>query len=409
MTETVEISEDAPAGKSRSVAAIATAQVAALSVWFSSAAVLPDLDAQYALSELQKAAYTSAVQLGFVVGALASAVLNLADRLDPRRFFAASALVAGAANAGLLALDPASEGAIALRFVAGAALAGVYPVGLKLAAGWGVRDRGLLVGLLVGALTLGSAMPHLVSALAPIGWRGVILATSGASTLAALLIVFASLGPYHGHAERFRPDRALLIWTDRRLRLVNLGYLGHMWELYAMWAWIGAAIAAGGSLASATGEGGGSLIAFGVIAIGAGGCIAAGLWADRIGKAEVTILAMAASGSCAVLTGILYDAPAWLLLPVLLVWGVTIVADSAQFSALIADYAPRGSTGTMLTMQTCQGFLLTVVTVQAMPALAGWLGWPAALASLALGPLGGILAMQRLRKPPSSPTGEVYR
>ena len=396
-------------GKLRSVTLIALAQVAALSVWFSSAAVLPDLEAQLALSGVRKAAYTSAVQLGFVVGALTSAILNLADRFDPRRVFALSALAAGAANAGLLLLDPAGQGAIALRFLTGAALAGVYPVGLKLAAGWGQRDRGLLVGLLVGALTLGSAMPHLISGLSPVGWQGVILATSIASVLAALLIVFAALGPFHAGSEGFRPERALLTWTDRRLRLVNLGYLGHMWELYAMWAWIGAAVAAGGVLTPATQASGGALVAFAVIAAGAVGCIAAGLWADRIGKAEVTILAMAASGSCAILTGIFFEGPAWLLLPILLVWGVTIVADSAQFSALIADYAPKGSTGTMLTMQTCQGFLLTAITVQAMPAAANWLGWPWALALLALGPLGGIFAMKRLGRPPAARDVENYR
>jgi len=409
MTEAADHTAWSPGGKLRSVSAIATAQVAALSVWFSSAAVLPDLASRYALSSIQEAAYTSAVQLGFVLGALLSAILNLADRFDPRRFFAVSSLAAGAANAALLLIDPAAEAAILLRSLAGVALAGVYPVGLKLAAGWGLRDRGLLVGLLVGALTLGSALPHLIAGLSPLGWRIVILAASLASVLAALLIALASLGPYHGTAERFRPERALLIWTDRRLRLVNLGYLGHMWELYAMWAWIGTALAAGGSLASLTGEGGGSLIAFGVIAVGAGGCIAAGLWADRIGKAEVTILAMAASGSCAVLAGVLYDGPAWLLLPVLLVWGVTIVADSAQFSALIADFAPKDSTGTMLTMQTCQGFLLTAVTVQVMPSAASWMGWPWALALLALGPLGGILAMQRLRRLSGARNVEIDR
>lgn len=381
-----------PRAKMRSVALIAAAQVAALATWFASVAILPDLAARHTLSPWLQAAFQSAVQLGFVAGTLASALLGLADRLEPRRLFAASASVAGLSTLGLLAVAPDGIAPVLLRALTGAALAGVYPVGLKLATGWGMKDRGFLTGLLVGALTLGSASPHLAAAAGFADWRVVVAIAGGGAFAGAGLILLAECGPYHRPGGRFRPGVAWLAWSDRRLRLINLGYLGHMWELYAMWAWIGAIVAASGM---AMGPRAISLLAFAVIGIGVLGCIGGGLLADRIGRAEVTIGAMALSGTSALAAALLLDAPAFLLVPVLLVWGVGVIADSAQFSALIADHAPDGTAGTLLTMQTCQGFLLTFLVVQAAPLLADAVGWRPVVALLALGPLAGILAMRR--------------
>lgn len=382
-----------PRAKARSVALIAAAQVAGLATWFASVAILPDLTARHTLSPAVQAAFQSAVQLGFVVGTLASALLGLADRLEPRRLFAASATLAGLSTLGLLAVPPDGIAPVLLRALTGAALAGVYPVGLKLATGWGMKDRGFLTGLLVGALTLGSASPHLAAAAGFADWRIVVAIAGGGALLAAGLILLAECGPYHRPGGRFRAGVAWLTWSDRRLRLINLGYLGHMWELYAMWAWIGAILAASGL---GTDPRTVSLLAFATIGVGALGCIGGGLLADRIGRAEVTIGAMAVSGTSALATALLLDAPALLLLPVLMIWGVAVIADSAQFSALIADHAPDGTAGTLLTMQTCQGFLLTFFVVQAAPLLAAAIGWRPVVALLALGPLAGILAMRRL-------------
>ena len=381
-------------GKIRSVILIALAQVAALSVWFSSSAIIPDITQEFSPSPGRLAALTSAVQLGFVAGAFASAVLSLPDRMRPQSLFALSALSAALANAYMLVTIPGGDASIAARFVVGAALAGVYPVGLKLAAGWGRRDRGLLVGLLVGALTLGSAFPHLLAGSGLIDWRNLIGATSLVAALSAALILFTRTGPFHGSASGFDPHRAMLIWRDPVMRRINLGYLGHMWELYAMWAWIGfALIAEGGFTQNAA-----SQTTFAVIAIGAPACALGGYLADRLGKARFTILAMATSGVCALLSGALLHGPVWLLLPVLLIWGASVIADSAQFSALIVDHAPQSVSGSMLTMQTLQGFLLTVVTVQGLAWLSAAIGWQTGLAILALGPALGIAAMWRLRE-----------
>lgn len=385
--------------KLRSVSLLLVAEVAAMSLWFVSAAVLPEMLREATLSPLRQAALSSGVQAGFVVGALASAVLGLADRFDPRRVFAASAVGAGIANAVLLAAEPGGAAAIAARVATGALLAGVYPVGMKIAVGWGQKDRGFLVGALVGALTLGSASPHLIALAGGADWRMTVAAGSLAAILAGLLCLAVSIGPHHGRALRFDPRAIAAAWTNRRVRLAYAGYLGHMWELYAMWAWIAAATAAsyGATLAAPDAERLAKLTAF--VAIGAGGlaCAVAGLIADRIGKANVAILAMALSGAAALATAATFGGPASLTFAIVVVWGIAIVPDSAQFSALVADAAPPDQAGSLMTFQTALGFALTFATVQATPVIAARIGWPLVLAGLAIGPAFGIVAMLRLR------------
>lgn len=390
--------------KRRSIAALIVAQVLALAPWFSGSAILPALRAEMALGDFQGIALTSGVQVGFVLGALVSAVYGLADRLEPRRLFAAAAFLAGTSNAALLLVDPAGPWAILLRLVTGAAMAGIYPVGMKLAAGWAKGDLGLLVGLLVGALALGSASPHLVSALGGIDWRVTILGTSFLALAAALVIRLAELGPAAVPARRFVPGAIGLVWRRPELRLVNLGYLGHMWELYALWAWLAVFLDASFRFHMPSAEAGfwASVATFSAIGLGGLGCVLAGYAADRIGRTAVTVIALGISGTCALVAGFTFAAAPVLTLALCLVWGASAIADSAQFSAATAELSAPEHVGTMLTIQTCAGFTLTLVSIHLLPVAAEALGWQLAPALLAIGPAVAIWAMLALRRRPEA-------
>ncbi|MCB1402193.1 MAG: MFS transporter, partial [Rhodobacteraceae bacterium] len=331
-----------------------------MSLWLLSAAILPDLVAEAGLGPGRAAALSSAVQIGFVVGALALAVHGTADRFDPRRVLAGSALVAAAANAALLVTPVGGALQIGLRALTGACLAGVYPVGMKIVVGWGTRDRGLLVGILVGSLTVGTALPHLLAFFGGPDWRATALLASGLAAGGGMLGLATGLGPFHARAAGLDPGALRLAWTNRRLRLAYAGYLGHMWELYAFWAWIGAAAAA--AFASGLGAAAGDaarLVSFAAIALGGLLCIPAGWVADRIGKARVAQGAMLASGAAGLATAASFGG-AWQLTAVLiLLWGAAVIPDSAQFSALVADAAPPERAGSLMTFQTALGFTLT--------------------------------------------------
>jgi MFS family permease len=385
--------------KWRSLTLLMLAEVAAMSLWFVSAAVLPDMLQEAAVSPGRQAALSSGVQAGFVVGALGSAFLGLADRFDPRRVFATAAISAGLINAVLLMAAPGGDAAILARVLTGALLAGVYPVGMKIAVGWGLKDRGFLVGALVGAVTLGSASPHLLALIGGADWRLSVAAASLIAAAGGLIALLVALGPHHGLASKFDARAIAAAWTNRRVRLAYAGYLGHMFELYAMWAWIGAATAVSYSdwLPALEAESLAKLTAFLSIAAGGVACVGAGLIADRIGKAETAIIAMALSGTSALAAGLTFGGPVWLTFFIVIIWGMSILPDSAQFSALVADAAPAEQAGSLLTLQTALGFALTIVTVQFAPLIAVKFGWPALLAGLALGPAFGIAAMLRLR------------
>jgi MFS family permease len=389
-----------PPVKRRSISLLVLAEMAGMSLWFTSAAVLPDMVREGAIAPSRQALLSTAVQAGFVVGALSVAISGIADRFDPRRVFAVSAFAAALANAMLLVAPLGGDAAIAARFLTGALLAGVYPVGMKIAVGWGVRDRGLLVGLLVGALTIGSGGAYLAAFLGGAEWRHTVIGVSLAACFGGLLVLATGLGPHHARAPRFEPGAIRLAWTEKAIRNAYLGYFGHMWELYAMWAWVGVAAAAsyGATLDAPTAIALGKLTAFLAIGLGGIACIAAGVAAGRIGKAEVTIVAMAASGTAAVLTAVTFGGPVWLTFALVVVWGIAVIPDSAQFSALVADAAPPHLAGSLMSLQTALGFALTIVTVQAAPVAAAHLGWPVVLAAMAIGPAIGILAMLPLRR-----------
>lgn len=394
-----------PVVKWASVGLLAAAEVLVMGLWFVSAAVLPQMVAEAAISEMRQAALSSAVQIGFVAGALMFAALGLADRLDPRRVLAASGIGAALSNAALLVVEPGGDAAIAARCVTGFLLAGVYPVGMKIAVGWGLADRGLLVGVLVGALTLGSAAPHLLAWLGGVDWRSAVISASLLASLGATLVMFSALGPHHARAPRLDVRAIGRAWTDRRIRLAYAGYLGHMWELYAMWAWLGIFLAASFEINSG-GYDPDLLARYATFAvIGAGGligCLAGGLLSDRYGRTTLTMAAMAISGSCALVVGFLFGGPPLLLGIICLIWGITIIADSAQFSASITELSEPELIGTMLTVQTCAGFILTLITIHLMPLLVDTVGWSWAFAPLSIGPFLGVWAMARLRRHPDS-------
>ena len=376
--------------------------------WFASGAVAPLLRVEWSTSGLDLPLLTVAVQLGFAVGALGLAIAGAADVIPGIRLFVVGCVAAAAANLGFafLATDPVS--ALPYRFLTGVAIAAVYPIGIRLLAGWFRRDRGLAVGVLVGGLTVGSALPYLfraVGAYAALEWRPIVAMTSVAALIGAVVVgLLGRSGPFDVPAPRFSTAGAIAAIRDPAVRLANLGYLGHMWELFAMWTWIPLFLLAAFAAAGVDDVGIASLAAFVVVAAGGIGCVVAGIFADRIGRTTVTIAAMAVSGTCAVACGLLFGSPAPVVFAVAVVWGITVIADSAQFSSAISELAPPGTAGSALSLQVAAGFLLTSVTiiVLGLTDTTDATTWRVGFAILALGPLVGIMAMWRLRLRPEA-------
>ena len=393
------------AGRWRALAALSLAELFALSLWFSASAVLPALSREWSLGASGRAGLTIAVQLGFIVGTLASALGNLPDVWSPRLLMLGSIVAGVVANTTLaLAVDGLGP-ALALRFVTGLAMAGAYPPAMKIIATWFRERRGLAIGVLIGALTVGSAIPHFIRGVTDLPWRQTLLAASGLATIAALIVwLGVSEGPYRFPPARFDVRMAATVFRERPLRLACFGYFGHMWELYAMWAWLGVFFAE--SLATRGGARyaglNASLATFVAMAAGAAGCYAGGIVSDRWGRTTLTMAAMALSGLCALLIGLTFGGPPWLTLLVGVVWGVTVIADSAQFSTAVTELSPPAYVGTALTTQTSVGFALTMVSIWLIPPLADLVGWRWAFAALAVGPFLGVIAMARLRALPDA-------
>ena len=393
----------AEAARWRMLALLSAAELLGMSLWFAANAVAPQLAARWHLPPSQTGWLTAVVQLGFVTGTALVALLNLADLVPARRLFAGAAVLGAAANAALV-WTPGVGAALACRFLIGFSLAGVYPPAMKMVATWFRTYRGFAIGTVVGALTIGKSTPYLVHALKGAGIAPVLLVASAGAVLAALLVGMLYRDGPHPFARRpFAWNLVATVLRHRETRLAIGGYLGHMWELYAMWTWLPAFIAASlASRARATLEGFDprtvDLISFGGIAAGGLGCVWGGWAAERTGYARVVTWAMVLSGTCALGIGGAYGASLWVLAPLAWVWGFFVVADSAQFSAMVTEAAPAHAVGTALTLQTSIGFLLTMATIQLVPWIADRIGWQWAFPVLALGPAFGIAAIARLER-----------
>lgn len=406
-------------GSRRTLFLVAAASLLCMSPWFSGTVVLPQLERLWQAGIGLSAWLTMAVQLGFVAGGLVSALFNLPDRFSAPRVFVVSSVGAAAVNA-IFAAVAAEQPytALAMRFLTGAFLAGVYPPGMKILAGWFRDGRGTALGVLVGALTVGKALPHGVFAVTDLPWRDVVLSGSVFALAGAALVAFGvKEGPYAAPQPPVDFGQIGEVFRNRASRLANFGYFGHMWELYSMWGWVALLLAA--SAGTPTHEV--AWWAFAAIAAGGAGCVWAGRAADapfaspseaqdkgaaatlevRVARrARVTIVAMALSGACCLLAALFFQ-NFWLLVVVCLVWGAAVVADSAQFSTIVSEVSDRRYVGTALTVQTAVGFLLTVVSLRVIGAIGTTYGWDWAAASMAIGPALGIVAMWRLTRGPA--------
>lgn len=369
-----------------------------MTTWFSATAIIPDLSKTIEFSASELSWLNNGVQIGFVVGALSASFLSLSDVIRPQRMMAYAALFAGISNA-ILLLEPSTTWIIFSRFLTGIALSGVYPPAMKFVASWFVKGRGLAMGAMVGALTLGSALPHFIRA-AQFGfdWKLVIVISSATCLIAAtIFFAFLTEGPEKSAAAKIDPRQLVQILRNKPVMLANYGYFGHMWELYAMWGWfLSFAIAAKETM---VGEWNASVLTFCVVALGAPSCVIAGLIADKIGRGLTTAGCMIISGTCALLIGVFFDGPSWLFILVAAIWGFTVVADSAQFSASVSENADKSLIGTALAFQMGVGFAITIFVIWLMPHLTNWLGgWRWSFSILAIGPVVGTISMLMLHK-----------
>lgn len=377
------------------------AELFGMTVWFSVSAVAPALKAAFAYDDGQVANMVLAVQFGFVAGTLFIAITNLADVFNTRRLFALFAVLAAASNALFLYFPDSFYVAIALRFLTGFAVAGVYPPGMKILAGWFKTGRGAAIGTMVGALAIGTALPHWVGSVLKQQWQFTIIVSSLLATLGAIIVLaFVREGPYDQPARAFNAKYVMTVLKYRPTRLAYLGYFGHMWELYAMWTWLPVFLGHLFSRDEAPGDN--RLWTFIIIASGAAGSLLYGFWADRIGRSRSTITAMAISGLCCFSVGYLQDMATWIVLIICVIWGITVVADSAQFSVAVSELCDPEYLGTALTLQTCIGFLITMVSIRVLPLVQTKLGWGAAFTMLGFGPVAGIIAMVCLYKVPEA-------
>ncbi|MBK0419045.1 MFS transporter [Leucobacter sp. CSA1] len=381
------------------VGIVALSTLLTMSVWFSATFVLPSLSLEWKLSEGQTSLLTIAVQGGFVVGALGSTASGLADGLSPRKLMCFGAFGAAFCNAGLLWCDDLMW-AVPARFGTGMFLALVYPPALKEVSTWFVRGRGKALGLMIGALTLGSALPHLVGAAGGLDWRVVIAATSLLGIAGGLVVLLVrGQGPYPFPRRPFSFAAGFRSMRTREVALANVGYVGHMWELYAMWAGVGAFILSLPELSRPSSGVLAPILAFFCIGVGAVGSFVGGVLSDRWGRARAAFISLVCSGAAALALGLTYQAlPFWVIIALCGFWGFWVIADSAQFSALVAENAEPEYVGGALSLQLALGYTTTALTLWLVPQIVEHASWNLALCVLAIGPALGAAAMWAVDK-----------
>lgn len=388
-------------GSWRALVWIGLSQLCALSLWYSASVIAPELIEVWNLSSNLESWLSASVPIGFVIGALFSSYFGVADRFNPRKVFAVSALTGAILNALLIIVDSGFFG-ILLRILTGITLAGVYPIAVKILSEWFPRKRGLAIGILIAALTLGSSLPHfIVMFFSSLSWKFVIICSSVLALLAAFIVSFILQdSPVKSKKLPFSLKVIKKVVMNKPVMLANYGYFGHMWELYAMWTWLPTFLAA--SFLAYSPEiphwfiALSSFISIGIA--GGIGCVVGGLISDKIGRANLTIISMLISAVCSIIIGFTYGQFIWLTLLISIIWGFSIISDSAQFSAAVSEIAEDEYVGTALTFQMCIGFLFTIFSINLIPNIQRMVGWEWAFTILAIGPILGIITMVKYRR-----------
>ncbi|MFA9558352.1 nitrate/nitrite transporter [Evansella sp. AB-rgal1] len=378
---------------------LSIAMIGTMTTWFSMTAVLPELIELWSLSSTQASFVTIMVQIGFVLGSLIFAFFNLPDRINLSILFFWSAISAGTSTIIAAFVVDSYASALFFRFITGIALSGVYGPGLKLMSTWFRIRRGMALGFVVGALTLGSATPHLFRIFSLGSWELVLVISGIASIVAGIIVrITISNGPYPLPKATFDAWAIPRALRHKPVRLANYGYFGHMWELYAMWAWFGLFFTSSLELRGVENASTlGSFVTFVVIASGFIGAWFGGIFADKFGRERITVWSLGTSGVIAFSIGFFYEGPVWFLLLLGIIWGISIIADSAQFSALITEHGDQRYIGSLLTFQLAVGFTLTAIVILLIPIFESMVGWRFVFLLLVPGPLFGFVAMLRMK------------